>query len=109
MFLSKWGVKVQIIIEGNKFCTRYKFRIFIQTNRRLKMRTKILTAMGIILLVCLVAFLFFGLPIGFFFCSLVGLIYGIIQKDHLFVKWSSAVLVVDIVFWIFFYFGIQTM
>lgn len=53
------------------------------------MRRKVLTAIGVIMLICLLTFGFFAFPIGISLCSIVGLVYGIKGKDKAFIKWSS--------------------
>ena len=53
------------------------------------MRNKILIIIGTILLVSLLLFGAFALPIALPLCSLIGLIYGIYAKDKRFVIWFS--------------------
>lgn len=52
--------------------------------------------MGIIMLVCLVAFGSFAFPAGVPVCSSVGLAYGIKNKDKSFIKWCSLALLAGI-------------
>lgn len=52
---------------------------------------------------------FFGIPIGLFACALLGLWYGIRQKDKLFIKYSLVVLILDVAFMICFYMQLQQM
>lgn len=48
------------------------------------MRVNILSIMGFIMLAALLILGFFGFPIGFFICALLGLSYGITKKiNHL--------------------------
>ena len=67
------------------------------------MRVNILSIMGFIMLAALLILGFFGFPIGFFICALLGLSYGIAKKDKPFIKWSSLILILDILFIVFFW------
>lgn len=58
------------------------------------MRTKVLYAMGSIMLVCLITLGTFALPIGMPLCSSIGLVYGIRYRDRRFVGWCLAGLLV---------------
>ena len=60
------------------------------------MKNKVLTTMGIIMLVCLVTLGFFAFPVGIPICSIIGLIYGIKSKNKLFIKWCSLALIIGI-------------
>lgn len=51
-------------------------------------RTKVLSLVGIIMLVCIMALGFFAIPIGITICSLIGIIYSIKYKDKPFLKYS---------------------
>lgn len=73
------------------------------------MRKKVCMIMGIIMLICMVTLLFFGLPAGILLCGMVGLGYGLLYKDKVFVRWSAVALAADIAFWICFCIGLQNM
>lgn len=60
------------------------------------MRTKVLCAMGMIMLVCLMVLGMFAFPVGLPLCGLVGLIYGIMYRDRRLAGWSLAVLLVGV-------------
>lgn len=72
-------------------------------------RKRVCMIMGIIMLVCMVTLFFFGLPVGILLCGMVGLGYGLLYKDKVFVRWSAVALAVDIAFWICFCIGLQDM
>lgn len=72
-------------------------------------RKKVGIIMGVIMLVCIVTLLFFGLPVGLLLCGMVGLGYGVLYKDRLFVRWSAVALAANIAFWICFCIGLQNM
>lgn len=61
------------------------------------MKSKILTAMGVIMLLCLVTLGFFAFPVGIPICGAIGLFYGIKSKDKLFIKWCSLALGIGLV------------
>ncbi len=60
------------------------------------MRNKILIVLGTILLVSLLLFGAFALPIALPLCSVIGLIYGIYAKDKSFVIWSAIALFIGL-------------
>lgn len=72
-------------------------------------RSKILTAMGIIMLVGIVILGYFGFPIGILLCAITGLCYGIYKKDWLFFRWSAVAFILDISFIIYCCMQIQYM
>ncbi|MDD4516162.1 hypothetical protein [Massilibacteroides sp.] len=74
-----------------------------------KKRSRVLTAMGIIMLVCLVFLGFFAFPTGILLCGLVGVIYGIINKDKPFIKWSAIALTIGLVFVLYTLFIVDSM
>lgn len=65
------------------------------------MRIKILVGLGVIMLISFLAFGFFAFPIAIPICSVIGLIYGIENKDQTFIRWSSATLLIGIAFIIY--------
>lgn len=60
------------------------------------LRSKVLMAMGIIMLVCLLTMGFFAFPVGIPLCGVIGLVYGLKCKDKKFTLLSSAALVIGI-------------
>ena len=59
-------------------------------------RNKVLTIMGIIILIGIISIGFFVFPIGISMCAITGLCYGCKYKDKLFIRWSSVGLVIGI-------------
>ena len=59
-------------------------------------RNKVLTIMGIIILIGIISIGFFVFPIGISMCAITGLCYGCKYKDKLFIRWSSVGLVTGI-------------
>ena len=59
-------------------------------------RNKILTIMGIIILIGVTSMGFFVIPIGISICAIVGLCYGCKYKDKLFIRYSSVGLIIGI-------------
>lgn len=55
---------------------------------------KVLTAMGVVMLVCLVAMGIFAFPVGLPICGVIGLVYGLKYKERKFVLWSSVALAI---------------
>lgn len=60
------------------------------------LRNKILTAMGIIMLVCFLTIGFFAFPVGIPLCAIIGLVYGLKYKEKRFTLFSSVGLVIGI-------------
>jgi hypothetical protein len=60
------------------------------------MRSKILTAMGVIMLICFMTLGFLAFPVGIPICGAIGLFYGIKSKDKPFIKWCSLALGIGI-------------
>lgn len=60
------------------------------------MKSKIITAMSIIMLVGLMFLGYFIIPIGMPICGIIGLTYGIKTKDKSFTKWSFAALLLGV-------------
>lgn len=59
-------------------------------------RNKVLTIMGIIILMGVISIGFFVFSIGISMCAITGLCYGCKYKDKLFIRWSSVGLVIGI-------------
>lgn len=59
-------------------------------------RNKILTIMGIIILIGVTSMGFFVFPIEISICAIVGLCYGCKYKDKLFIRYSSVGLIIGI-------------
>lgn len=60
------------------------------------LKIKVLTAMGIIMLVCFLAIGFFAFPVGIPLCAIIGLVYGLKYKEKRFTLFSSVGLVIGI-------------
>ena len=60
------------------------------------LRNKVLIVMGIIMLVCFLTIGFFAFPVGIPLCAIIGLMYGIKNKDTIFTKCSAVALFVGI-------------
>lgn len=72
-------------------------------------RSFILTVIGITLLVCILLTGVFAFPIGLPLCALIGLVYGLKCKDKLFIRFSSATLLIGVICIIYTYLTIQSM
>lgn len=59
-------------------------------------RNKVLTAIGVIMLVCLLTMGFFAFPVGLPVCGIIGLTYGLKCKDRKFTLFSSIALVIGL-------------
>ena len=59
-------------------------------------RNKVLTIMGIIILIGVTSMGFFVFPIGISICAIVGLCYGCKYKEKLFIRYSSVGLIIGI-------------
>lgn len=59
-------------------------------------KSKVLTAMGVVMLVCLVALGMFAFPVGLPICGVIGLVYGLKCKERKFILWSSLMLAIGI-------------
>lgn len=60
------------------------------------MRSKILTAMGFIMLIGFMTTGVFVFPGGITLCAIIGLCYGYRKNDKPFIKWSAAALLAGI-------------
>lgn len=60
------------------------------------LRNKVLTAMGIIMLVCFLTIGFFAFPVGIPLCAIIGLVYGQKYKEKRFTLFSFVGLVIGI-------------
>lgn len=70
------------------------------------MKRNILITMGILVLVGFAVQGMVGAVAGIFVASIVGLVYGAVKRDKLFVKWSAFALVITILCVIAFYLGL---
>lgn len=59
-------------------------------------KSKVLTAMGVVMLVCLVALGMFAFPVGLPICGVIGLVYGLKCKERKFILWSSLMLAIGV-------------
>lgn len=67
------------------------------------MRDRVLTIMGIIVLIGFAFQGIFGIAAAVFLSAIIGLCYGVYRKDKVFVKWSAIALVIDLASIIGFY------
>ena len=72
-------------------------------------RSKILIAMGWVMLISVIALGFFGIPIGIILCALIGLAYGVYKQDKPFRLYSSIALIAAIALFIIFFIQLQSM
>ena len=72
-------------------------------------RSKILIAMGWVMLISVIVLGFFGIPTGILLCALIGLAYGVYKQDKPFRPYSHLRLVENIAFLIVFYIQLQHM
>ena len=72
-------------------------------------RSKILIAMGWVMLISVIALGFFGIPIGIILCALIGLAHGVYKQDKPFRLYSSIALIAAIAFFIIFFIQLQSM
>ena len=72
-------------------------------------RSKILIAMGWVMLISVIVLGFFGIPTGILLCALIGLAYGGYKQDKPFRLYSSIALIATIAFFIVFYIQLQHM
>ncbi len=69
---------------------------YVDPIKAMTARNKVLTIMGIIILMGVISIGFFVFPIGISMCAITGLCYGCKYKDKLFIRWSSVGLVIGI-------------
>lgn len=69
---------------------------YVDPIKAMTARNKVLTIMGIIILIGIISIGFFVFPIGISMCAITGLCYGCKYKDKLFIRWSSVGLVTGI-------------
>ncbi len=67
------------------------------------MRNNILITMALLILVGLAVQGIFGVAAGILVSAVIGIIYGVVKKKKLFIKWSVVALVIDLVCIIAFY------
>lgn len=70
-------------------------------------RSKILIAMGWVMLISVIVLGFFGIPTGILLCALIG--HGGYKQDKPFRLYSSIALIATIAFFIVFYIQLQHM
>lgn len=70
--------------------TRYKIRVMNSIGN------KVLTAMGVVMLICFLTIGFFAFPVGILICAIIGLTYGLKYKEKKFTLFSSVTLVIGI-------------
>lgn len=67
------------------------------------MRNNILITMALLILVGLAVQGIFGVAAGILVSAIIGIVYGVVKKKKLFIKWSVIALVIDLVCIIAFY------
>lgn len=67
------------------------------------MRNNILITMALLILVGLALQGIFGIAAGILVSAIIGIVYGVVKKKKLFIKWSVIALVIDLVCIIAFY------
>lgn len=67
------------------------------------MRNNILITMALLILVGLAVQGIFGVASGILVSAIIGIVYGVVKKKKLFIKWSVIALVIDLVCIIAFY------
>ena len=72
-------------------------------------RSKILIAMGWVMLISVIALGFFGMPICLKMCGLLGLSYGCYKQHKPFRLFSSIALIAAIAFFIIYFIQLQSM
>lgn len=71
--------------------------------KNILMRNNILITMALLILVGLAVQGIFGVAAGILVSAVIGIIYGVVKKKKLFIKWSVVALVIDLVCIIAFY------
>lgn len=61
------------------------------------MRSGVLVVIGFIMLIAFVVIGFFALPIGITLCAIIGLCYGFLKSDKLFIRWSAVALLIGVI------------
>lgn len=67
------------------------------------MRNNILITMALLILVGLAVQGIFGIAASILISAIIGIVYGVVKKKKLFIKWSVIALVIDLVCIIAFY------
>ena len=67
------------------------------------MRNNTLITMALLILVGLAVQGIFGVAAGILVSAIIGIVYGVVKKKKLFIKWSVIALVIDLVCIIAFY------
>lgn len=71
--------------------------------KNILMRNNILITIALLILVGLAVQGIFGVAAGILVSAVIGIIYGVVKKKKLFIKWSVVALVIDLVCIIAFY------
>lgn len=71
--------------------------------KNILMRNNILITMALLILVGLAVQGIFGVAADILVSAVIGIIYGVVKKKKLFIKWSVVALVIDLVCIIAFY------
>lgn len=67
------------------------------------MKNNILITMALLILTGLAVQGLFGVAAGILVSAVIGIVYGVVKKKKLFIKWSVVALVIDLVCIIAFY------
>lgn len=67
------------------------------------MKNNILITMALLILTGLAVQGLFGVAAGILVSAVIGIVYGVVKKKKLFIKWSVVALVIDLVCIIVFY------
>ncbi len=67
------------------------------------MKNNILITMGLLILVGLAVQGLFGVAAGILVSAIIGIVYGVVKKKKLFIKWSVVALIIDLICIIAFY------
>lgn len=67
------------------------------------MRNNILITMALLILVGLAVQGLFGVAAGILVSAIIGIVYGVVKKKKLFIKWSVVALIIDLICIIAFY------
>lgn len=70
------------------------------------MRNRIITMISLVVLAGFVVQGIFGLAAGFLIGAIGGIIYGILKKDYLFLRWSIVAFIIDVAGITVFYLGL---
>lgn len=71
------------------------------------MRNNILITMALLILIGLAMQGLFGVAAGILVSAVIGIVYGVVTKKKLFIKWSVVALIIDLICIIAFYFRLM--